>query len=91
MVPKTNTDFWVKKINRNKEHDKEVQQQLSSMGWHCITIWECELKPTVREKTLESLVFTLNHIYLEDRTVKYEQPEEEMEIAAEPNIDNNLK
>lgn len=91
VVPKTNTDFWVKKINRNKEHDKEVQQQLSSMGWHCITIWECELKPTVREKTLESLVFTLNHIYLEDRTVKYEQPEEEMEIAAEPNIDNNLK
>lgn len=91
MVPKTNTDFWVKKINRNKEHDKEVQQQLSSMGWHCITIWECELKTTVREKTLESLVFTLNHIYLEDRTVKYEQPEDEMEIAAEPNIDNNLK
>lgn len=91
VVPKTNTDFWVKKINRNKEHDKEVQQQLSSMGWHCITIWECELKTTVREKTLESLVFTLNHIYLEDRTVKYEQPEDEMEIAAEPNIDNNLK
>lgn len=91
VVPKTNTDFWVKKINRNKEHDKEVQKQLSSMGWHCITIWECELKPTVREKTLESLVFTLNHIYLEDRTVKYEQPEDEMEIAAEPNIDNNLK
>ena len=36
------------------------------MGWHCMTIWECELKPKVREQTLESLAFTLNHIWLQD-------------------------
>ena len=57
------------------------------MGWHCITVWECQLKPKVREQTLQSLEFTLNHISLEDHKVKrYELPEEEMTMAAEPEI-----
>jgi DNA mismatch endonuclease (patch repair protein) len=36
------------------------------MGWHCITVWECELKPTKRKETLDSIAFTLNHIWLQD-------------------------
>lgn len=76
-IPKTNTAFWVKKILRNKERDKEVQQKLSLMGWHSITLWECQLKPKNRAKTLESLSFTLNHVFLENHKQKrYEIPEE---------------
>lgn len=73
-IPRTNREFWVKKIRRNKERDKEEQHKLASMGWHCITIWECELKPKKREETLDSIAFTLNHIYLQDhsRSVKVE-------------------
>ena len=83
-VPKTNTEFWVDKVRRNKERDVKVQYELASMGWHCITIWECELKPKVRENTLESLAYTLNRIFLQDRTLKqYEMPEEEPMMAAE--------
>ena len=83
-IPKTNTEFWVNKVKRNKERDVKVQHELAAMGWHCITIWECELKPKVREKTLESLAYTLNKIFLQDRTVKrYEILEEEPMIAAE--------
>ena len=66
-IPATNREFWVAKIRRNKERDREEQKQLAAMGWHCITVWECELKPKVREQTLESLAFTLNHIWLQDR------------------------
>ncbi|WP_042371996.1 very short patch repair endonuclease [Bacteroides neonati] len=69
-LPKTNIDFWQKKIERNKERDKKEQCQLATMGWHYITIWECQLKPKVRMQTLESLVYTLNHIFLEDRKIK---------------------
>ena len=65
-IPKTNRKFWVAKIRRNMERDKEEQRKLAAMGWHCITIWECELKPKLRERTLDSLAFTLNHIWLED-------------------------
>ena len=68
-IPKTNREFWVTKIVRNKERDKEVQRQLAQMGWHCITVWECELSPSKREETLESIAFTLNHLWLQDRRV----------------------
>jgi DNA mismatch endonuclease (patch repair protein) len=63
-MPKTRTEFWQNKVNRNKERDKRVKQELTSMGWHSITIWECELKPSKRERTLEALVYTLNRILL---------------------------
>ena len=85
-IPKTNREFWVAKIRRNKERDKEEQRRLAEMGWHCITVWECELTPKRREETLESLAFTLNHIFLQDHTLHgkpYEMDEEEPLIAAE--------
>ena len=69
-IPKTNREFWVAKIRRNKERDKEEQKKLAAMGWHCITVWECELTPKRREETLESIAFTLNHIWLQDKRCK---------------------
>ena len=68
-IPKTNREFWVNKIRRNKERDKEEQRKLAAMGWHCITVWECELTPKKREETLESIAFTLNHIWLQDHGI----------------------
>ena len=90
-LPKTNTDFWQKKIERNQKRDKEEQCRLATMGWHCITIWECQLKPKIRTQTLESLAYTLNHIFLEDRKVKTYQTMEDNDIliAAEPEVPYN--
>lgn len=85
-IPKTNREFWIEKIRRNKERDIEEQKRLAEMGWHCITVWECELKPSKREATLNSLAYTLNKIWLDDHAVigkPYELPEEEMLKAAE--------
>ena len=85
-IPKTNREFWIKKIRRNKERDVEEQKRLAEMGWHCITVWECELKPSKREATLKSLAYTLNKIWLDDHAVigkPYELHEEEMLKAAE--------
>lgn len=85
-VPKTNVDFWKTKITRNKERDKMVQKRLSEMGWHCITIWECELKKDKRAQMLESLAYTLNRIFLQDHRRGYARLEEEetIGVAAEP-------
>lgn len=83
-LPQTNTDFWRQKISRNKERDKEEQRQLAEMGWHCITVWECQLKNPQREQTLRSLAFTLNRIFLYDHAKAYEPIEEASQIAAEP-------
>ena len=68
-IPCTNRNFWAAKIRRNKERDREEQKQLAAMGWHCITVWECELTPKKREETLDSIAFTLNHIWLQDHSV----------------------
>ena len=95
-IPKTNREFWVAKIRRNKERDREEQKKLAEMGWHCITVWECELKPAKREETLESIAFTLNHIWLQDhqtKVVSYPKLDEEdmqMPMAAEE-IDNEIR
>ena len=91
-IPKTNRDFWVAKIRRNQERDTRVQHELAAMGWHSITIWECELKPKIQEKTLESLAYTLNRIFLQDHSIRhYEIPEEEPLMAAEDRHDTYNK
>lgn len=88
VLPKTNTEFWEDKIKANKERDAKEQRKLAAMGWHCITVWECQLKPAIREQTLESLAYTLNHIFLSDRCVKeYKIPDENtLMVAAHPVI-----
>ncbi len=78
-IPKSNREFWVEKIRRNQKRDVEEQKALAKMGWHCITIWECELTPKKREATLKSLVYTLNKIWLDDHRVASAYPEAEEE------------
>ena len=92
VLPKSNVEFWQNKIERNRLRDVEEQRQLASMGWHCITIWECQLKPKVRQQTLTALEYTLSHIFLEDRRVKpYEEIEEKSQMVAENTIRYNNK
>ena len=80
-IPKSNREFWVAKIRRNQKRDIEEQKALAKMGWHCITIWECELTPKKREATLKSLVYTLNKIWLDDHRVASAYPEMEEEAG----------
>lgn len=43
-TPRTRTDFWLAKFEGTVERDKRVTQELKSLGWRVITIWECELE-----------------------------------------------
>lgn len=60
--PKSNTEFWRKKIEANMERDKRKKSQLEDMGWTVLTVWECELRPKERQTTLERLENTLKHL-----------------------------
>ncbi len=55
VMPKSNVDFWEKKLYGNRERDKKNMQQLEEMGWNIITVWECQLKKDKQDKTLEKL------------------------------------
>lgn len=52
-VPKTNTEFWVAKVARNKERDQEVWRKLEAKGWSVIIVWECQLKKANLDETID--------------------------------------
>ena len=88
VLPKTNTDFWKAKIERNRERDLDRRIKLRDMGWHVIQFWECQLKPKVREENLQGLLYTLNKIMLLNYQPKpYRIGEPPMTIAAEKGIE----
>lgn len=59
--PKNNADFWKNKINGNTIRDSKNYEELGKLGWHVVTIWECELKTDKRESTLEKLLEMLQN------------------------------
>ena len=56
--PKTNVDFWHRKIEGNALRDANNSKRLKEMGWTVVVVWECELKKDF-EGTIENLVHVL--------------------------------
>lgn len=42
-VPKTRQDYWLPKLERNRERDAENAARLLEMGWKALVVWECEI------------------------------------------------
>jgi len=64
-IPKTRGEWWRAKIERNIERDARVREELRQIGWRTMVVWECQLKPKVRENTLKELAYLLDLAYLE--------------------------
>lgn len=54
-MPKSNVEYWKKKLYGNVERDERNRKELEEMGWKVITVWECQLKKDKRERTLDEL------------------------------------
>lgn len=39
-LPKKNADYWVPKLRRNVERDRETTLRLNSLGWTVLRYWE---------------------------------------------------
>lgn len=52
VMPKSNTDYWKNKIERNIVRDRKNIELLKQQGWKVIVIWECQLKKGIRDDTL---------------------------------------
>ena len=46
---KSNTEFWISKIERNMQRDKDVTQKLQSEGWIVLRFWGKEIKKNLAE------------------------------------------
>ncbi|WP_208399636.1 very short patch repair endonuclease [Dyella sp. SG562] len=52
-MPSTRQDFWVPKLQRNRSRDAHNARRLRQLGWHVLTVWECELrKPNLLRERL---------------------------------------
>ncbi len=43
-IPKSRTEYWVSKLNRNVIRDKKNEKLLKLLGWQVLILWECEIK-----------------------------------------------
>jgi DNA mismatch endonuclease (patch repair protein) len=43
-IPKSNVDYWIAKLKRNVERDKENKRDLKRLGWRIIDVWACSLR-----------------------------------------------
>lgn len=59
VIPKTNTDYWLNKIKRNISRDAEAYEKLCMSGWNVLIVWECELKKSKIENTLDYLYYNI--------------------------------
>ncbi|MFZ1457608.1 MAG: DNA mismatch endonuclease Vsr [Saprospiraceae bacterium] len=44
VVPKTRTEFWLSKIQKNISKDIVNHNKLEQQGYNIIVIWECDVK-----------------------------------------------
>ena len=60
-----NSEYWLKKIARNIERDKEVDQALASLGWKVIRFWGKDIK-----KNLENCVIVVEEAIFDTKMDK---------------------
>ncbi|NWJ25959.1 DNA mismatch endonuclease Vsr [Rhizobium sp. Td3] len=61
-MPRTRTQFWQAKIDRNRNRDVEVSVQLADLGWRQLSIWECAFRGKAQIGLDETVVRTIQWI-----------------------------
>lgn len=56
VTPKTRTEWWLNKINTNRENDRKNCELLKEMRCNVIIVWECCLKIEKQESTLNNIL-----------------------------------
>ena len=58
-IPKSRTEWWTAKIEKTIINDRKVTDLIRLKGWQVLTVWECELKKNLVEKTIENLASSI--------------------------------
>jgi DNA mismatch endonuclease (patch repair protein) len=87
---KTNSDYWIQKIERNMARDNENEKKLESMGWVVIRFWGKEIKKCLFEcvNEIKTTIYEIqNNIY----SMNYEQEYNDGLMAAEDEPEYNTE
>lgn len=60
-MPKSNIEYWEKKLNRNKERDQEVNAYYYEQDWTIMRFWEHEIKQDL-DKVIDQIIEALEKI-----------------------------
>ncbi len=83
-LPKSNVDFWQKKIANNRARDVRVLDLYKQQGWTALVVWECQLKRKAdAELTIARLLNTLHYLTGHGEAVALGES-----VAIEDNFDN---
>lgn len=58
-TPKSNTDFWLNKFQKNVARDIKVVQALELLGWRVFVVWECNLSSSTKTKSTAEYIAKL--------------------------------
>ena len=59
-TPKSRTEFWLPKFQRNVARDRLVTRTLRSRGWLVVRIWECQLSRKGQARVLRRVKAALS-------------------------------
>jgi DNA mismatch endonuclease, patch repair protein len=48
-APRARPEYWIPKLERNRQRDVVTLERLAALGWTALVIWECEVRPPARE------------------------------------------
>ncbi|MGG4392932.1 very short patch repair endonuclease [Paenibacillus thiaminolyticus] len=54
-IPKTNSDYWLRKLERNKQRDLEITLYYKECGWNVLRVWEHDIKNDFK-RVVDSIV-----------------------------------
>lgn len=56
-LPKSRLDFWLPKLEKNRQRDEFNRAALAALGWDQLVVWECQLEDmdALRERLIEFL------------------------------------
>ena len=57
---KSNRAFWIPKISRNMQRDREVEAALDQLGWRYLRLWSHEIKKDLGASLYRTLCFLEN-------------------------------
>jgi len=77
-IPKSNTDFWIDKIDKNRKRDGEVLNYLRATGWRICIVWECAIRGKIQMTNFDNIINNISNwlnsesIWIEITSEKYQ-------------------
>ena len=77
-IPKSNSKFWIDKIDKNRKRDGEVLNYLRATGWRICIVWECAIRGKFQMENFDNTILNISNwlnsenIWIEITSEKYQ-------------------